>query len=174
MGYAFKQRRMTQSNGRFPAPLDNYAGEVKSAKGEFSLPKNLKLNGAKGFIEIDTRTAITMGDPVLDEAIRGSMLLYTKNFPAAGFVVENITGDGLPLAYGRLSPAAVNGIFTLKGKKIPLSSRAEFEPVIGEDGKPRLLIRGAFKIEGADGPAPARYILLLDLNFILKERLTRA
>ena len=166
---------------RFPAPLDNYAGEVKSAKGEFSLSKNLILESANGFIEIDTRSAITMGDPVLDEAIRGSMLLYTKNFPTAGFVVENITGDGLPLAYGRLSPAAVNGIFTLKGKKIPLSSKMEFEPVIGGDGKPRLLVRGAFKIdlrvfniEGADGPAPARNILLLDLNFILKERLTRA
>ena len=166
---------------RFPAPLDNYAGEVKSAKGEFSLPKNLKLDSTEGFIEIDTRTAITMGDPLLDEAIRGSMLLGTKNFPTAGFVVENISGDGLPLAYGRLSPAAVTGIFTLKGKKIPLSSKTEFEPVIGEDGKPRLLIRGAFKIdlrvfniEGADGPAPARHILLLDLNFILKERLTRA
>jgi polyisoprenoid-binding protein YceI len=165
---------------RFPAPLDNYAGEVKSAKGEFSLSNNLTLNSAKGFIEIDTRTAITMGDPVLDEAIRGSMLLDTKNFPAAGFVVENISGDGLPLAYGGLSPAAVTGIFTLKGKKIPLSAIMEFEPVIGEDGKPRLLIRGAFKIdlrvfniEGADGPAPARHILLLDLNFILKERLPR-
>jgi polyisoprenoid-binding protein YceI len=166
---------------RFPAPLDNYAGEVKSAKGEFSLPKNLKLNGSEGFIEIDTRTAITMGDPVLDEAIQGSFLLYTNNFPTAGFVVEKITGDGLPLAYGRLSPAAVTGIFTLKGKKIPLSAKTEFEPVIGEDAKPRLLIRGAFKIdlrvfniEGADGPAPAKHILLIDLNFILKERLTKA
>ena len=164
---------------RFPAPLDNYAGEVKSANGEFSLSKNLTLNSAEGFIEIDTRTAITMGDPVLDEAIRGSMLLYTKNFPTAGFVVENVTGDGSPLVYGRLSPAAVTGIFTLKGKKIPLSSKTEFEPIIGEDGKPRLLIRGAFKIdlrvfniEGADGPAPARHFLLLDLNFILKERPT--
>ena len=166
---------------RFPAPLDNYAGEVKSAKGEFSLSNNLTLNSAEGFIEIDTRTAITMGDPVLDEAIGGSLLLYTKNFPTAGFVVENITGDGLPLAYGRLSPAAVTGIFTLKGKKIPLSANTEFEPVIGEDGKPRLLIRGAFKIdlrvfniEGADGPAPARHMLLLDLNFILKESLSKA
>jgi polyisoprenoid-binding protein YceI len=166
---------------RFPAPLDNYAGEVKSAKGEFSLSQNLKLDSAGGFIEIDTRTAITMGDPVLDEAIQGSMLLYTKNFPTARFVVENITGDGLPLAYGRLSPAAVTGIFTLKGKKIPLSSRTEFEPVLDENGKPRLLIRGAFKIdlrvfniEGADGPAPARHILLFNLNFILKERLTKA
>jgi polyisoprenoid-binding protein YceI len=166
---------------RFPAPLDNYAGEVKFAKGEFSLAKDLKIDSARGFIEIDTRTAITMGDPVLDEAIRGSMLLDTKNFPAAGFVVENISGDGPPLAYGRLSPAAVTGIFTLKGKKIPLSSKMEFEPVLGEDGKPRLLIRGAFKIdlrvfniEGADGPAPARHILLFDLNFILKEGLTKA
>ena len=166
---------------RFPAPLDNYAGEVKSAKGEFSLSKNLKLDGAAGFIKIDTRTAITMGDPLLDEAIRGSMLLDTKKIPTAGFVVENISGDGLPLVYGHLSPAAITGIFTLKGKKIPLSAIMEFEPVIGEDGKPRLLIRGAFKIdlrvfniEGADGPAPARHVLLFDLNFILKERLTKA
>jgi polyisoprenoid-binding protein YceI len=166
---------------RFPAPLDNYAGEVKSAKGDFSLPEDLKLDGADGMIEIDTRTAITMGDPLLDEAIQGSMLLSAKSFPTARFVVENITGDGLPLVYGRLSPAAVNGMFTLKGKKIALSTKMEFEPVIGEDGKPRLLIRGAFKIdlrvfniEGADGPAPARHMLLFDLNFILKERQIRA
>ena len=166
---------------RFPAPLDNYAGEVKSAQGEFSITQNLKLDSAAGFIEIDTRTAITMGDPVLDEAIQGSMLLYSKNFPTASFTVENITGDGRPLAYGRLSPAAVTGSFTLKGKKIPLSANTEFEPVIGEDGKPRLLIRGAFKIdlrvfniEGADGPEPSRHILLFDLNFILKERPAKA
>jgi polyisoprenoid-binding protein YceI len=161
---------------RFPAPLDNYAGEVKSAKGEFFLAKNLKLDSAEGFIEIDTRIAITMGDPLLDEAIQGSMLLSTKNFPTARFDVEKITGDGLPLVYGRLSPAAVNGIFSLKGKKNALSSKMEFEPVIGEDGKPRRLIRGTFKIdlrvfniEGADGPAPAKHTLLFDLNFILKE-----
>jgi hypothetical protein len=162
---------------RFPAPLDNYAGEVKAGMGEFSLTENLKLDGAKGFIEIDTRTAITMGDPMLDEAIGGSMLLYTKKFPTAGFILENITGDGQPIAYGHLSPAAVIGIFTLKGRRTPLTTRMEFEPVLGEDGKPRLLIRGAFKIdlrsfniEGADGPAPARHTLLLDLNFILKEK----
>jgi polyisoprenoid-binding protein YceI len=166
---------------RFPAPLDNYAGEVKFAKGEFFVAKNLKLASAEGFIEIDTRSAITMGDPLLDEAIQGSMLLSSKNFPSARFDVEKITGDGSPLAYGRLSPAAVSGIFCLKGKNVPLNAKMEFEPVIGEDGKPRLLIRGAFKIdlrvfdiEGADGPAPARHMLLFDLNFILKERQTRA
>jgi polyisoprenoid-binding protein YceI len=166
---------------RFPAPLDNYSGEVTSAKGEFSLSEDLKLDSADGMIEIDTRTAITMGDPMLDEAIQGSMLLYTKKFPTARFDVEKITGDGLPLVYGRLSPAAVSGTFTLKGKDVPLNAKMEFEPIIGEDGKPRLLIRGAFtidlrvfNIEGADGPAPARHMLILDLNFILKERRTRA
>jgi polyisoprenoid-binding protein YceI len=149
---------------------------VKFGKGELSLPETLKLDGASGSIEIDTRTAITMGDPLLDEAIKGSMLLYVKNYPTAEFVVENITGDGHPLSFGRLSLAAVSGVFTLKGKKIPLISKTEFEPVIGEDGMPWLLIRGAFEIdlrvfniEGADGPAPARHTLLFDLNFILKK-----
>ena len=53
----------------------------------------------------------------------------------------------------------------------------EIEPILGEDGKPRLLIHGTFKIdlrtfniEGADGPAPARHTLLFDLNFILQEK----
>jgi polyisoprenoid-binding protein YceI len=162
---------------RFPAPLDNYAGEVKSGRGEVTLPEDRRVEGTRGFVEIDTRTAITMGDPRLDEAIQGSMMLYTKKFSAAAFKIEKVTGDGQPLAYGRLSPAAVEGTFELKGKRIPLTSVTEIEPILGEDGKPRLLIHGNFKIdlrtfeiEGADGPAPARDTLLFDLNFILQEK----
>jgi len=162
---------------RFPAPLDNYAGEVKSGRGEFSLSKNRMVSGARGFIEIDTRGNITMGDARLDEAITGSMMLYTKKFPAARFDIEEISDDGQPIAYGRLSPAFVAGKFMLKGKSIPLTSITELEPIMGEDGRPRLLVSGSFKIdlrtfniEGADGPAPARHMLLFDLNLILKER----
>lgn len=162
---------------RFPAPLDNYAGEVKSGRGEVLLPDDRKVEGAQGFVEIDTRTAITMGDPRLDEAIQGSMMLYTKKYPFASFKVKKASGDGLPISYGRLSPATVEGIFTLKGKSTPLSSVAQIEPILGEDGVPRLLINGTFKIdlkifkiEGADGPAPARYTLLFNLNLILKEK----
>ena len=160
---------------RFPAPLDNYNGEITAARGEFSLTEDLMVDGATGFIEIDTTTAITMGEPTLDEAIRGSMLLYAKNFPTAGFVADKIYSDRQPIAYGKLTPSFVTGIFTLKGKRTPLSTKLEFEPVIAADGKPRLLIRGGFKIdlrffdiEGADGPAPANHTVLLDLNFILK------
>jgi len=68
-------------------------------------------DGAAGFIEIDT-SSITMGDPWLDEAIGGSMLLYIEKFPPAKFVIKTITIDGPPIAYGRLTPAAVVGTFT--------------------------------------------------------------
>jgi polyisoprenoid-binding protein YceI len=103
------------------------------------------------------------------------MLLYAKKFPTASFVVNQISSDQRPVAYGRLTPSFVTGTFTLKGKSAPLNTKLEFEPFIAEDGKPRLLIRGGFKIdlrffdiEGADGPAPANHTVLLDLNFILK------
>jgi hypothetical protein len=162
---------------RFPAPLDNYAGEVKSGRGELFLSQNRMVSGAQGFVEIYTRGNITMGDPRLDEAIQGSMMLYSKKFPAARFDIEKISGEDQPIAYGRLSPAFVTGKFTLKGKSIPLTSMTQIEPVMAEDGRPRLLVSGSFKIdlrtfniEGADGPTPARHMLLFDLNLILKER----
>jgi hypothetical protein len=122
---------------RFPAPLDNYAGEVKSGRGELFLSQNRMVSGAHGFVEIATRDNITMGDPRLDEAIQGSMMLYSKKFPAARFDIENISGENQPIAYGRLSPAFVAGKFTLKGKSIPLTSMTQIEPVMGEDGRPR-------------------------------------
>ena len=163
---------------RFPAPLDSYAGEVKSGRGKLALPENRLVEGTRGFVEIDTRTAITMGDPRLDEAIQGSMMLYTKKFPTTTFRIEKVTGDGQPIAYSRLSPANVEGTFELKGKPIPLTSVTEIEPILDEAGKPRLLIYGTFKIdlrtfdiEGADGPAPARHTLLFDLNLVLQENL---
>ena len=162
---------------RFPAPLDNYAGEVKSGRGEISLPPNRIVSGVQGFVEIDTRGNITMGDPRLDEAIQGSMMLYSKKYPAARFDIEEISGEDQPIAYGRLSPAFVAGKFSLKGKRIPLTSMTQIEAIMAEDGRPRLLVSGSFKIdlrtfniEGADGPAPARHILLFDLNLILKEK----
>ena len=159
---------------RFSAPLDNYAGEVKKAKGEVSLSPTLALDGTTGFVEVDTRRGITMGEPVLDEAITGSALLGSRAFPTSTFQIDSISSDGQPISYGRLTPASVSGTFTLKGKSVPLSTVAEFEPVIGEDSRPRLLIRTAFSIdlrtfdiEGADGPAPAKYTVLFDINLQL-------
>ena len=156
---------------RFAAPLDNYAGEVKTARGALTLNPTLVLEGAAGQIEIDTRSAITMGDPVLDEAIQGSLLLGSRNYPQSHFTIESLSSDGRPIAFGQLSPARIAGTFLLKGKSMPLTAPAEFEPVIGAHGRPRLIVRTAFgidlrdfDIEGADGPEPARHTLLFDVN----------
>jgi len=160
---------------RFPAPLDNYAGEVIKARGELQLPQITRLDGARGFVEVDTGSALTMGNPVLDEAIRGSIMLNSKTHPTSRFEIESISGDGQPIGYGNLSPAVISGTFILKGKRKPLATRGELEPIIGEDGLPRLLVRAAFQInllefdiEGADGPEPARNTVLLDINMAFK------
>ena len=64
---------------RFPAPQDNYSGEVTHGKGELILSKILKLDGAQGFVEVHPDPAVTMGDPFLDEVIQGSLMLDSKN-----------------------------------------------------------------------------------------------
>ena len=60
---------------------------------------------------------------------------------------------------------------------MPLAAPAEFEPVIGADGRPRLIVRTAFRIdlrdfdiEGADGPAPARYTVKFDVNLAFEPK----
>ncbi len=161
---------------RFPAPLDNYTGEVTAASGALTLPEGLNLDGASGFVEVDTRSSITMGEPTLDEAIRGSLLLYTREYPASRYDISRVSSDD-EIAYGQLSPGVVSGTFTLKGKSVALECPAEFEPVIGEGGEPRLIVRTAFSIdlrefdiEGAEGPAPARHTLIFDVNLFLHPR----
>lgn len=159
---------------RFPAPLDQYSGEVKNGTGEFRLGENKGLDGADGFVEMDSKT-VTMGVPDLDQVLQGSLFLATKKHPSARFEVTSVSGDGRPVAYGHLSAAAVSGEFLLKGKTRPRNLAMEMEPVIGAEGEPRLLVRGRFRIdltefdiEGAEGPAPARNTLVFDLNLAFR------
>ena len=105
---------------RFPAPLDNYSGEVASAMGKFSLAENLRVDGSTGSIEIDTTSAITMGEPTLDEAIRGSMLLYAKRFPTASFVVDTVSSDKRPHCLRQADAGACNRNLHPKRQKRPV------------------------------------------------------
>ncbi|MDJ0781952.1 MAG: YceI family protein [Desulfosarcinaceae bacterium] len=161
----------------FPAPLDQYRGEVTAAQGHFRLGKGGIIAGAEGAVHVDTRKAVTMGDPILDEAIQGQALLGARQYPEARFTLTSASGDGQPVRFGHLTPALLEGNFALKGKRVPLSLKAEVEPAIGTAGDLQLLVRTRFQIdlvrfaiEGADGPAPARNTLLFDLNLVFAKQ----
>jgi polyisoprenoid-binding protein YceI len=158
---------------RFPAPLDAYFGQVGAVRAELHMKAERELAGATGYIEADP-LSVTMGVPDLDSSIQGKGYLDSSAHPVSRFELTSIETEE-KLAYGKLTPAQVNGRFKLKGVEVPLSIRAEVEPVIGPDGKPRLLGRGSFsidlksfKISGADGPEPQRNTILFDINLKLK------
>jgi len=160
---------------RFPAPLDQYTGEVTRGTGKLALTENRRVDGMTGYVEIDPKS-VTMGEPTLDEALQGSMFLYSRKFKTAAFHIEKVQGDADPIGWGRLTPAGMTGVFKLKGTDKPMSLPVEIEPIVGSDGQPRLLVRGAFQInltefdiEGADGPAPARNTLIFDVNLMFRK-----
>jgi len=159
---------------RFPAPLDHYSGEATRGKGKLTISDDRRAEGIAGYIEVDP-TSVTMGEPTLDEALQGSLFLYSRKFKTAAFHIESVQGDIDPIGWGRLTPAGMNGLFELKGVTTPMSLPVEIEPIVGSDGNPRLLVRGAFQvdltafdIEGADGPAPVRNTLMVDVNLMFR------
>jgi len=161
---------------RFPAPLDQYAGEVKAATGALHLDKTLVLKGASGFVAVDTRKAVTMGEAMLDEAIGGSLMLHSRKYPEARFTIDAFAGDGKPIAFGHLTPAILTGQFSLKGQSKILTRPAEVEPVLSAAGQPILLVRTSFdidlrefEIEGAQGPSPQRFKINFDINLRFKK-----
>ncbi|GBC60429.1 YceI family protein [Desulfonema ishimotonii] len=161
---------------RFPAPLDQYAGEVTRGKGELHLARITDLDSMRGFVEMEPGS-VTMGEPDLDKTLQGSLFLNVKKYPAAKFTISSVVADSAALEYGRLSPVSVTGLFTLKGRSLPLTAEMEMEPVLSEKETPLLLVRGTFQIhlddfniEGADGPEPASKILVFDLNFTFRPK----
>jgi len=166
---------------RFPAPLDAYAGEVGRVNGSFDVPSDLSLDQGRGSFSAEMAT-VTMGDPDLDHTLHDSSLfLNAAKFPTSTFVIQSIAAEPpARLAYGELAAMTMSGTFALKGVSIPLAARAMIEPMVASDGKPRLLLRGAFKIRLSpfeiDGPDPAEDgslahdTLLFDFDFTLKPR----
>ena len=126
---------------RFPSPLDMYAGEVTRVSGKLEFAKGLSLTTARGSFEADP-TSVTMGEPDLDDALRGSVFLNVEDFPVSRFVIESISADDEPIAFGTTTPATMVGTFELKGVRIPQSVPTMFEPVVDDQGNPQLLMNG--------------------------------
>ena len=148
---------------RFPAPLDNYFGEVKEVQSELDFGDSGDLSDLKGWFEADSKS-VTMGEAELDHSIRGAAFLHISKHPTVRFDIDS-SSDIEP------STVTVNGNLQMKEIVLPLEAELVFESKPGSDGNETLALRGTFTLpltpfnmEGPDGPADAKDKLLFDLN----------
>ncbi len=161
----------------FPAPLDIYSGEATKIIGQLELQNATNLSTARGLFEVNPRS-VTMGDPDLDHTLYDDAdYLHVAKYASSKFTLESIDVEPGLFRYGELLQGTMHGQFEMKGVKTPLSVRTEFEPVLSEQGQPRLLMRGSFEIRlqpfniaQPDGPTPANDTLLFHFRWSMKKR----
>ncbi len=156
----------------FGAPLDNYAGEAQSVESELQFSASRQYASLRGNARVNT-VSVTMGDPDLDDSIRDSTTLDSKNHPESSFEITAVETEFEAPEFGVGHPIVLRGTFKMRGKATPLEARATLEPIIDEQGKPALLVEGTFRLRlletfgiyGPDGPAPANDTLLFHFAF---------
>lgn len=179
LGREWRMAESTEDDGprlvfRFPFPLERYSGEVTELDGRLELGEGLALEGASGRLEVKTGS-VTMGESSLDNAIHTKMI-HVADFPTASFELGKMAAGSEPIAFGRLSRFVARGTFGFMGKTVPVEVRGQVEPLVAEDGQPRLHVIATFQIrladpfgvEGPDGPLPARDTLDFFLDFQLR------
>lgn len=158
---------------RFAPPLDSYSGEVRGMSGTVVFAKAGAMAGASATITAVT-SSVTMGNKILDAEVKDKMLRVAE-FPAAKFTLDPLPATTAPLAFGAPVPFSGTGRFEMLGATIPLAFSAQAEPVLGDDGAPRLEVHATFRLrladsfglKGPDGPAPANDTLLFDARLRL-------
>ena len=115
-----------------------------------------------------------MGESDLDGTLKSSLFLDQATYPTSFFQLDTAQSTDKALEFGTLSMVNITGTFHLKDKASPLSLPVEIEAVLNDQEQPVLLIRGSFSIdlraygiEGATGPEPQKYTVLVDLNLAM-------
>lgn len=158
----------------FLSPLDGYAGEIKQLNGSLTLNEQKGLYGAKGRFAVAIKD-ITMGERGFDQEVQYKML-NIEQFPEATFVFDRVTEVSNQLKLYREEECTVRGIFTMKGYEIPLTVPATMELRLDKEGRYLLHTVAVFsldlfddfKVEGPDGPSPAKDVLDFVLKFDLE------
>lgn len=161
----------------FLSPVDNYSGEVKKLSGTLSLSDSGTFNESDGYFEVEI-SDVTMGAEDFDYEVQNKMLKMVS-FPKASFAFDKVETRDEPLKFGKTTKATVEGTFTMTGISIPIVVDTQIEPYLSSQGEPRLLANcnfeiplfDRFKIEGPDGPSPAKDRLQFFMKFNLKEKI---
>jgi polyisoprenoid-binding protein YceI len=155
--------------------LRHYGGELKSTTGNINLSAVQNLETATGKFVVDV-ASIDMGEGDLTQAVTESML-YVDKYPNATLVFKKISGDDLKLSLGSITTAIVEADLTMLDKTASITTTAQFEPFLDENGALRLHIyaqfsvndlEGSYTVAGPDGPADAKNKLLFRINVLMK------
>ena len=157
----------------FLSPVDSYAGEVKALSGDLELSERMTMKGAKGKFKVKV-SDVTMGAEDFDDEVQNKMLKMGL-FPDAHFEFLEIEGGEEPLTVGKTVKSKVKGEFTMVGISIPISVESEIEAIVENNQTIKLVVTcdfelplyDKFKIEGPDGPSPAKDVLQFFMKFNL-------
>lgn len=158
----------------FWAPLDSYAGEVKKMTGTFTLSNENQIQSATGKFEVKTQD-VTMGSDDFDHEVQNKML-NKKDFPVSMFEFGTFEVDNETLNMGKPANFLAKGKFTMLGRTIQLFAEGQIMPLINENDALRLQVNctfnlplfESFRVEGPDGPSPAKDTLQFFMKFNLK------
>ncbi len=158
----------------FLSPVDNYAGEVKALTGTLELDNIPSMNGAKGIFKVDI-SDVTMGSEDFDYEVHNKMLNMSI-FPDASFEFTSITGADGNLEIGKIDNMDVQGKFGMLGINTNVYVDTQIQPIVDDN---ELLLKvnctfqlplfEKFKVEGPDGPSPAKDILQFYMQFYMEQ-----
>lgn len=158
----------------FLSPVDNYAGEVKALSGSLTLDEIGSMENAVGSFNVNIAD-VTMGSEDFDYEVQNKMLKMGL-FPDAQFKFVEVRGDRQPLQVGRTDDFLIQGIFTMLGIDVPIEVDAKIEPFLADKDILKLSVnctfelplKKKFKVEGPDGPSPAKDRLQFFMKFNLE------
>ena len=153
----------------FPAPLDQYSGQLKQVSGHLSTSTPGVFNGAKGKIVVQCRS-VDMGEEDLNEALLDQGFLDVEKFPESYFDFVIKCDDDQPLSFEEQTFANAKGTFFMKGVSVELSLPVTLETVADDSRRVGVMMKTSFvinlndfKVESADGPSPQNHTLHFDV-----------
>ena len=160
----------------FLSPVDNYAGEVKALQGALELSDINSMQGAIAQFQVNIKD-VTMGAEDFDDAVQNKMLKMGL-FPNASFELTEIIDGEYPLEIGEVRICSGKGKFIMMGISIPIEIDLKVKPFMYDAKTPKLEIRCSFqlplyekfKVEGPDGPSPAKDVLQFYMKFNMESR----
>jgi len=155
----------------FMEPLTRYAGEIKTIDGNIELSK---VGALMSGLFIASMKSLTMGEDSFDKKVLKEYVKAKSN-PKSEFKVDKIINPE-PLKWLETTTMTIKGNMTLMKKSRSITVTTNITPYVDTLGYEVLLVQAnwsmnitdGWKINGPDGPDPAKKILEFSMNILMQ------